>query len=165
MGDEQRIEGFLNARKLEKTGTLEKGGTDCLLADFLRMEQRMTRFDDQRIQFVARRDCWKEPYAFLNNSGKVNFYAWYSSNRRKTLGDIFENGFCEIEQRWIRIREMDEYDEDEWIEAGLDMPLWARLYDGSYLSEEAEAVLPEYVPEVERLAKLWLERNRVLIEA
>lgn len=164
VSDEEKIEGFLKARELEIIGALEKGGTDCLLADFLRMEERMAQFGDNRIQFVARKDVGKEPYAFLNNSGQVNFYAWYSGARRKMLGDIIRNGFSETGERWERIREMEEYDEDEWIEAGLDMPLWARLYDGSYLIEEVEGILPEYAPEVERLANLWQERNRNNIE-
>lgn len=160
LGEEEKIKGFRRAMALEKPGTPEKGGTDCLLADFLRMEERMAGFNDERIQFVARVDSRKEPYAFLNNSGQVNFYAWYSGTRRRRLGDVLKNGFGEIGQRWQRIRDMDEYDEDEWIEAGLDMPLWARLDDGSYWIEEVERVSPEYIPEVERLANLWLERNQ-----
>ena len=108
---------------------------------------------------MARKDCWKEPYAFLTNSGRVDFYAWYSGSKRRTLGDILGDGFREVENRWRRIREMEEYDEDEWVEAGLDMPLWARLHDGSYFTEEVEEVLPEYVSEVERLANLWQARN------
>lgn len=119
----------------------------------------MAQFSDNRIQFVARKDSRKEPYAFLNNNGQVTFYTWYSGARRKILGDILKNGFGEVEQGWRRIREMEEFDEDEWVEAGLDMPLWARLYDGSYLAEEVEGILPEYESEVERLANLWQERN------
>lgn len=159
LSDEEKIEGFLKARALEKLGTLEKGGTDCLLADFLRMEESIAQSGDNRIQFVARKDSRKEPYAFLNNNGQVNFYAWYSGARRKILGDISRDGFREVGRRWGEIKEMEEYDEDEWVEAGLDMPLWARLYDGSYFTEEVEAVLPEYVPEVEHLANLWQEKN------
>lgn len=160
LGQEEKIEGFRRAMALEKPGTKEKGGTDCLLADFLRMEEEMARLGDDRIQFVARVDSRREPYAFLKNNGRVDFYAWYSGTKRRGLGDLLKDGFEEVGQRWERIREMDDYDEDDWIEAGLDMPLWARLYDGSYWIEEAEAVLPEYIPEVERLANLWLKRNQ-----
>jgi len=158
--EEERIEGFLKAKVLERTGTLEKGATDCLLANFLRTEERMATFGDDRIQLVARKDSGKEPYVFLNNSGQVNFYTWYSGTRRKVLGNILRNGFSEVGDRWERIREMEEYDEDEWVEAGLDMPLWARLYDGAYLTEEVEGILPEYIAEVERLANLWEKRNK-----
>ncbi len=164
VSDEEKVEGFLRARELEKIGTLEKGGADCLLADFLRMEERMAQLGDNRIQFVARKDGEKEPYAFLNNSGQVSFYTWYSGAKRKMLGNISRDRFSEVEEKWKRIKEMEEYDEDEWVEAGLDMPLWARLYDGSYFIEEVEGILPEHVPEVERLANLWQERNRNNIE-
>lgn len=158
--DDEKIEGFSKAMDLEKMGTLERGGTDCLLADFLRMEQKMKMLGDERVQFVARIDSKNEPYAFLRNNGQVDFYTWYSGTKRRELGNILRNGFREVDQRWERIREMEEYDEDEWVEAGLDMPLWAsRLYDGAYLTEEVDGILPEYVPEVERLANLWQERN------
>lgn len=160
--EEEKIEGFLKAKVLEKTGTLEKGGTDCLLADFLRMEGRMAMFGDDRIQFVAKVDNKKEPYAFLNNNGRVDFYAWYSGTRRKTLGDLSKNEFGEIRQRWKRVREMEEYDEAEWVETDLSMPLWARLHNGSYLIEEVEGILPEHVAEAERLAALWQKRIFVL---
>jgi MoaA/NifB/PqqE/SkfB family radical SAM enzyme len=159
ISDEEKIEGFLKVMALGKLGTLEKGGTDCLLADFLRMEERMVQLGDNRIQFVARKDSRKDPYAFLNNNGQVNFYAWYSGDRRKVLGYISSDGFHGVGEKWRKIREMEEYEEDEWVEAGSDMPFWARLDDGSYWEEEMEAVLPEYVSEVERLANLWQEKN------
>jgi len=154
-----RVEELSEREKLENLGTPEKGGTDCLLADFLRMEERMAQFGDSRIQFVARKDGRKEPYAFLTNSGRVNFYAWYSGDRWRMLGDISRDGFREVERKWGEIKEMNEYDEDERIEADMEMPFWVRLRDGSGCPDEEEALLPEYEPEVERLANLWQERN------
>lgn len=159
LGDEERIEGFTRAMALEKLGTSEKGGTDCLLADFLRMEEKMKGLGDNRIRFVARVDSRNEPYAFLNNSGKVDYYAWYSCNKRRGLGNVFDDGFAKIGEKWGKIKEMEEFDEDDWVDAGLSMPLWARLEDGSYWTEEVEEVKPKYIPEVERLADLWQERN------
>jgi len=159
VSDKEKIKGFLKTRALEKLGTPEKGGTDCLLADFLRMEEKMKKLGDKRIRFVARIDS-EEPYAFLENSGQVTYYAWYSDTKRRRLGNIFEDGFCKIGERWRKIREMEEFDEGDFIETELlSGPLWARLYDGSYWAEEIEEVLPEYRPEVERLANLWEERN------
>ena len=157
--DERIIAGFLRARALEGSGTPEKGYTDCLLADFLRMEERMERLGDNRIQFVARVDNKEEPYAFCRNDGQVNYYAWYSSAKRRRLGNILKEGFPIVEERWVRIRDMDDFDEDDRADAGCDLPLWARLDDGFYLAEEIEEVLPEYIPEVERLADLWAKRN------
>lgn len=159
--DEERNKGILKAEYLEKIGTPEKGGTDCLLANFLRVEERMSLTGDDRIHFVARKDCTKEPYAFLTNSGRVDHYTWYYSNRRKTLGNILGEGFSDVEKGWMRIKEMEGFDEDEWVDAELDMPLWARLYNGDYFTEEYEEVLPEFMPELERLAQLWQERNGI----
>jgi len=159
LSDEEKIEGFLKARALEKSGTPEKGGTDCLLADFLRMEEEMKRLGDSRVQFVARLDDRKETYAFLENSGQINFYAWYSYTERKRLGNVLVDGLPEVGERWRKINEMEEFDEDDWLETGNSMPLWARLDEGAYFQEEMDEVLPKNMPEVERLANLWLERN------
>jgi len=158
VSDKEKIEGFLKARALEKLGTPEKGGTDCLLADFLRMEEKMKRLGDKRIRFVARVDS-EEPYAFLENSGQMDSYTWYSDTKRKKLGNIFEDGFCKIGERWEKIRKMEEFDEGDFIETELEGPLWKRLYNGSYWGEEIGEVLPKHIPEVERLANLWQERN------
>lgn len=157
--DERIIAGFLRARALEGLGTPEKGYTDCLLADFLRMEERMKRLGDSRIEFVARVDNGKEPYAFCRNNGQVDYYAWYSQSQRRELGNILEEGFPTVEERWLKIRDMEDFDESDRAEADWDVPLWARLDLGSYWIEEIEEVLPGYIPEMERLADLWIKRN------
>lgn len=157
--DKRIIAGFLRAQSLERSGTSKKGYTDCLMANFLRMEERMKRLKDKRVQFVARVDNEKEPYAFCRNSGRIDYYAWYSAAQRRELGNILEEGFPDIEQRWIRIRDMEDYNEEDRIEADMDLPIWARLDLGFFEWEELEEVSPKYMSEVEHLANLWSERN------
>jgi MoaA/NifB/PqqE/SkfB family radical SAM enzyme len=67
-------------------GTPAKGFTDGLLAQFLIMEQRMSKHNDRRIQFVGRRDI-SQPYMFLENSGDVSYYNWLSMGERRALGN------------------------------------------------------------------------------
>jgi hypothetical protein len=55
-------------QSLEIPGTPEKGYTDCLLAHFLLMEQKMMKHEDPRIQFVGIHD-FKEPYIFIEPLG------------------------------------------------------------------------------------------------
>ncbi|MFH1864105.1 MAG: radical SAM protein [bacterium] len=159
LSTEDRIRGFLKSQSLEKLGTAKKGGTDCLLADFLRIEEEMGKLMDSRVTFVARLDSRKEPYSFLTNDGRVDYYAWYSDKRRKTLGNVQSDGFMKVAGRWQKVREHDEFDEDDWLETTSATPLWARLDDGIYFTEEVEEVLPKYIPEMVRLADLWQERN------
>ena len=149
----------MKSQSLEKLGTAKKGGTDCLLADFLSIEEEMGKLMDSRVTFVARLDSRKEPYSFLTNDGRVDYYAWYSDKRRKTLGNVQSDGFMKVAGRWQKVREHDEFDEDDWLETTSMTPLWARLDDGIYFTEEVEEVLPKYIPEMVRLADLWQERN------
>lgn len=160
LSDEDRIKGYLRSESLIKLGTSIKGGTDSLLADFLRMEEEMMESDDSRIMFVARLDNRKDPYAFLMNNGQVDYYAWYTDSKRKPLGNIFEDGFAKISGDWKNIKDGCKFDEDDWLQVTSEAPLWARLEDGSYFSEEYDELTPKYRNEVERLAKLWEKRNK-----
>ncbi len=159
LSDKERIEGYLRSESLVKLGTSEKGGTDSLLADFLRMEEGMMKSGDSRITFVARLDSRKDPYAFLTNNGQVNYYAWYSYSLRKPLGNVFDEGFVKIAGIWKKIRDGDKFDEEDWLETTSSTPLWARLEDGAYFVEEYDDLTPKYRNEVERLADLWKRRN------
>lgn len=157
--NEQRIKGYLLSESLVKSGTSEKGGTDSLLADLLRMEEEFAKTSDPRISFVARLDERKDPYAFLMGSGQINYYAWYSDSERKPLGNIFDDGFIKIAEGWEKIRNGTEFDEEDWFQSISDAPLWARLDDGAYFVEEYDDLQPKYRKEVERLADLWKIRN------
>jgi MoaA/NifB/PqqE/SkfB family radical SAM enzyme len=161
VSDETKVNGFLRAQALEKPGTIEKGGTDSLLADFLRMEEQMKAAGDPRVCFVARLDETKAPYAFLRNTGEVDYYTWCSFNKRRKLGNLFKDGMAKIDRKWRTLRDGGDLGQEieDWLESTSALPLWARLYEGNYWTEEVEDVLPEYLPEVERLANLWLARN------
>ncbi len=157
--DEERIKGYLRSESLVKLGTSEKGGTDSLLADFLRMEEGMMKGGDPRITFVARLDGRMDPYAFLTNNGQVNYYTWYSDSQRRPLGNVFAEGFAKISGIWKKIKDEEEFNEEDWLEVTSSTPLWVRLEDGAYFVEEYDDLTPKYRNEVERLADLWKRRN------
>ena len=150
---------FERLKYLEVPGTLEKGYSDCLLAKFLLMEEKMKQHNDKRVQFVGVRDS-KEPYAFLDNSGRVRYYAWFSGRERKVVGNITKENMADIEKRLKEINENPvEFAEDEFNSATLDLPVWARLENGEYLSEEVEAIGKSFLKDVEHLAKLYKARQ------
>lgn len=153
------VDGFLRAEALEGLGRPERGYTDCLMAKFLQTEEKMKHLKDKRVQFVARIDSKKEPYAFCRNNGQIDYYAWYSAAQRRSLGNVLEEGFPNIEQGWIKIRDMENYNEEDRIQADMDLPIWARLDLGFFEWEEIEEIQPKYLPEVEHLANLWSKRN------
>lgn len=158
LSNEEKIEGLQRSMALNKIGTVEKGGTDSLLADFLRMGEKMENLKDKRIEFVSKFDISKEPYAFFQNNGDVSCYAWYGGGQRKKIGNLFDDGFQAVEKRWVKIKTMEEFDESDnkdRAEADLDVPLWVRLRIGSYFPEELEKVSPKYEKEMEHLADLW----------
>jgi MoaA/NifB/PqqE/SkfB family radical SAM enzyme len=103
--------------KLRGTGTPERGYTDCLLAQFLLVEQKMKKHDDLRIQFVGRRDK-SEPYAFLDNYGNVSYYMWLSGRERRVIGNIITDDYQSIQKHLQEVRnkdwEFDERTEDEF---------------------------------------------------
>lgn len=112
-----------------------KGGTNCLFAKFLLMEERMKQKRDRRLQFVARRDR-KKPYCFLDNSGDVR-YCTYFTKERTVVGNILHDGFEAVK---LKLGEAVEkgplFDEEGFIETENDQPLWVRLWLGNFLTEE-----------------------------
>jgi len=50
------------------------------------------------------------------------------------------------------------FDEEGFVEALNDMPVWARLWEGNYLDEEVEEIKPRYLPKAEHLAQLYKAR-------
>ena len=146
--------------KLSSNGSPEKGYTDCLFAHFLLMEQEMPKHE--HIQFVGLRD-YKRPYAFLDNSGDVSFYAWFSGRERRVLGNIIKDGFSFVKERLKEVHEkawaFDNESEDEFVNATMDRPVWARLDEGNYCDEEIEEIDEDYIEDVEHLAELHRERG------
>lgn len=150
---------FSTIKHLKGGGTPEKGYTDCLFAHFLLAEQQM---DDPRVKFVGQRDT-PIPYAFMDNRGDISSYTWLSGNKRRVIGNISE-GYDKIVSYLTEIHEkdweLDDQTQDEfWVATVGDMPLWARLWDGSYFFEEIEEVSPDYLEKVAFLAKLHTRRT------
>lgn len=144
-------------------GTFEKGNTDCLLAHFILMEQQMKQHKDGRIQFVAIRDA-ESPYAFLDNSGDVRFYTWFSDIERRVLGNIIWDGFPFVKERLQEVHEkgweFDATTQNEFINATAgDMPIWTRLWDGSYCDEEVELIDKRFYDEISNLAGIYEKRK------
>jgi MoaA/NifB/PqqE/SkfB family radical SAM enzyme len=153
-------------------GTPSKGYADCLLADFLLMEKWMKTHNDARIQFVGRRYS-SMPYAFLDSRGDVSAYSWLSGRERRVIGNIIIDGMALIIKRLHDIHEKgmefdDKTEEEFWYATVGDMPLWARLWDGSFSSEETEAVNPRFSRKLRELSKLHemkvLERSNACID-
>jgi MoaA/NifB/PqqE/SkfB family radical SAM enzyme len=151
--------------KLSGIGTPAKGYTDCLLAHFLLTEQKMKQRDDPRIQFVGRRDI-SEPYAFLDNSGNISNYSWFSGRERRVIGNIMKDGFQAVKKRLQEVDqkgwELDEKTEEDFLFAIIgERPIWARLWDGSYSFEEVEEINPKFIDDVKALAELHRIRTIV----
>lgn len=150
---------------LVASGTAERGYTDSLYARFLLMDESLARYDDPRIQFVGIRDSPKKPYLFLDNTGNVSFYTWFSGSERRLMGNILDGGFAGMKKNVLRLeRDVWGYDlhsNDEFISALNAAPLWTgRLFDGAYDLEEIEAITPKYLAKVKRLVELHSRRNK-----
>ncbi|MFH1501007.1 MAG: radical SAM protein [archaeon] len=162
----QKLELFERYKKviaISPTGNPEKGYSDCLYAYFLLAEEKMLEKEDSRIQFVGIRDppFHNHPYTFLENNGDVSFYSWFSESKRELVGNILTEPYDSILQKLELIADhpWDEHD----IAAGLlDKPVWARVEEGSYAIEEVEDISPRYLSQVEKLARLYLERESSL---
>lgn len=132
-----------------------KGLSDGLLAKFLLLEEMLTKkFSDSRTEFVDVLSS-RAPYFFVNASGDVEFYAWFSQKRTK-LGNLLEDGFAKTVKNLRRAdRQGPMFNQDDFIEATNDLPIFARLYEGNYFTEEIEQIKPEYHRNVKHLANLW----------
>jgi MoaA/NifB/PqqE/SkfB family radical SAM enzyme len=148
--------------KFGGSGTPTKGHIDCVLAKFLLSEQQMKKHNDKRIKFVGRRDT-SEPYAFLDNCGNVSYYTWLSQGERRIIGNIISDSYQTIRERLQEVHDKDwEFDnktEDEfwWATVG-NMPIWARLWDGTYFHEEIEKIKPAFLDDVIALSELHTKR-------
>jgi len=133
----------------------EKGLSDGLLAKFLLLEEMLTKkFGDSRMEFVDVLSS-RAPYFFVNASGDVEFYTWFSQKRTK-LGNLLEDGFAKTVKKLRRAnRQGPMFDQNEFVEATTDLPVFARLYEGNYSMEELDNIKPEYRQQVLHLAQLW----------
>ncbi len=166
-GESERVlREYLNISLLEGPISHEKGCTDCLLAKFLLMEEKMQRSKDARVNFVAVRDP-KPPYAFLYNSGNLHFYRWFSGAKMRTLGNVFSENLPKLMKKLQGIekkgRVYDLESQNEWFNATMgDVPIWARLDEGAYFSEEIEEINPRYEQRVLQLSELYEQRREKL---
>lgn len=146
-----------NIKRFTGPCTFKKGGVDSLLARFLLFEHQ-NDFKDSRVQFIAARDI-KSPYAFLDNSGDIQFCTWFSETRRK-IGNLLEENFPEVINKLAQADEQGPFfSEEEFIEAEQDRPFFARLWDGFFGSEEAESIDPKYEDQIQLLSKIYEARR------
>jgi MoaA/NifB/PqqE/SkfB family radical SAM enzyme len=161
-----RMRLFRRLRKIERLamhGTPGKGYTDCLQTYFILAEEEIRRHRDQRVQFVGIRDG-KTPYAFLENSGEITYYTWFSCDERRSAGNILTDGFSSVMQRLREVEEkgweLDEDSEKDFNEATFgDVPLWARIHDGTFSYDELDEIRPSAFRDFNHLLRLHMKRE------
>jgi len=139
--------------------TTEDGGVNCLFADFLLEEEKLTS-QDPRIKFVGVRDYNRDPYFFLTTTGDVYYCNWFLQGKRKGIGNIVTEDFETVKKRIIEADEQDPlFDEDSFVDAENDLPLWARAaWQGNYFPEELKDVEQDYHERFIHLSQLYLQR-------
>jgi MoaA/NifB/PqqE/SkfB family radical SAM enzyme len=150
---------FLEVQRLYGRGaTEEDGGVNCLFADFLLMEEKMSVHKDKRVQFVGIHD-YDRTYFFLGPNGDVYMATWFSQGR-KPIGNLLEEGFKRVKDRAVREEAKGPFfDEEDFIDAEQDKPLWARAaWEGSYFSEELDDVKRKHHRKFVHLSGLYLDR-------
>jgi MoaA/NifB/PqqE/SkfB family radical SAM enzyme len=151
--EKEKIKRLQNLDKLRGPINHETGLSDGLQAKFLLTEEKMKSLDD-RMYFVDLQNS-RAPYFFINGSGDVEFYTWYSQKRKK-IGNLLKDGFRKTVKKLRRAdKQGPMFDENDFIEATNDLPIFARLYEGNYCDEEIDAIMPEYHKQVRHLARLW----------
>ena len=165
--EQQRvIEGIKKIKQLKGRGGPKKGYTDCLLAKFLLMEKQMKQYEDKRIRFVEIRDFSRPAYVFLDNSGNVSFYDWYSFRDRRIIGNILRDGFPAVKKKFQELEEkdwtFDDLGEKEFINSINNKPLWARVEEGAYFIEELEEIDKDYANIFNQLTELYNKRKKQL---
>ncbi len=155
------VERFREIEKLRgEMPTEEDGGINCLFANFLLTEEKITKNGDEGVKFVGVTDYDREPYFFLDTGGNVYFCNWFLQGQRKYMGNVLKEGFRQVKLKAIRAdREGPLLSEEAFIEAKNSLPLWARAaWEGNYFWEEIEAVLPGNWGKFCHLSELYLER-------
>ena len=151
--EKEKVKRLQELDELRGPINFEKGCSDGLFAKFLLTEENMKNYDD-RINFVML-PFSRAPYFFINGSGDVEFYTWFSQKRKK-IGNLLTDGFKETVKKLRRAdKQGPVFDESDFIEATNDLPIFARLYEGNYCDEDISMVKPEYHKQVRHLARLW----------
>lgn len=152
---------FKEVRKLNgRTATTSDGGVNCLFANFLLIEERMSKYRDKRIQFVGVSDYDKAPYFFLDAVGNVYFCNWFLQSKRKYTGNILKEDFKTVRDKAIQADAQGPlFDEEAFINTEQDQPLWVRAaWQGNYFQEELENVSSKYQEKFIHLSQLYLSR-------
>ena len=158
-----RFESVARFKEVEKLigkgATASDGGVNCSFADFLLMEEQMSKHRDKRVQFVGVNDYNRAPYFFLDSKGEVYLATWFSQYR-KPIGNLLTEGFKKIKDKAVKkYSEGPLYDEEDFIETEQNQSLWARAaWEGNYFSEELEDVSPKYCGRFRHLSRLYLNR-------
>lgn len=155
----ERASSFIESENL-KGADSSNGGINGFLAEFLLMEEKMSKFKDNRIRFIGVKDYDRTPYFFLDNVENAYFSNWFLQGKRKFLGNILKEDFKSVRDKAIPADKQGPlYDEESFIEAEQDMPLWARAaWEGNYFSEELEEISPKYHKKFIHLAESYLSR-------
>ena len=142
---------------LARGGTPEAGHTDCLLAKFFLMEEKIAEHHDDRIAFIAKRDD-RPAYVFLDNSGDIRFCDYFS-RERAVVGNVLLNSFGSA-KKGLEAAFADGvlFDEEGFIESNIELPLWARDYEGWLLVEELGEVDPKHAELFYHLQDLYIQR-------
>lgn len=142
-----------------KQATMSDGGVNCLFAQYILMEEQMSKQNDERVQFAGVHDN-KDPYFFLDNKGDVHFCNWFLQRERKHIGNILTEGFETVKERAIEADEAGpEFNEEAFLETEADRPLWARAAcDRNYFDEEFEELNPRHYEKFTDLSRLYFNR-------
>lgn len=150
---------FDRINRLQGPLNLDTGLTGSLDAKFLKKEEEMQKYNDERIQFCGLHDT-NTPYAFLDNSGDISFYAYFSNNR-KLVGNILKEDFAEVKQKLKEAENLGtSFDEESYKEHMFNRPVWARIYDGNYTFEELGEIHPPYDALVIYFLELYQKREK-----
>ncbi|MDD5192188.1 MAG: radical SAM protein [Candidatus Nanoarchaeia archaeon] len=161
------VKRFYEVEKLSgRHATETDGGVRCLFADFLLMEEQMSRYKDKRVKFVGFSDYDRAPYFFLDSKGNAYMATWFSQHR-KPIGNLLNEGFIKVRDRAIKkYSEGPLYDEDAFIETEQSQPLWVRgAWAGNYFDEEFDDLDPKYHNKFRHLSELYLDRIKKQGEA
>ncbi|MGV8152649.1 MAG: radical SAM protein [Candidatus Nanoarchaeia archaeon] len=151
---------FKEVEKLKgKNSTKSDGGVNSLLADFLLIEEKMSKHKDKRVQFVGVSDYNRAPYFFLDSNGDTYLATWFSQ-ARKPIGNLLRENFRKVKNKAIREYSKGPFfDEDSFIETENNQPLFARAsWQGNIFVEELQDLNPRYCERFIHLSSLYLER-------
>lgn len=158
---EESLRRFRDMEELSGNGSPERGGIDSLFGKFLLEDEKIRRHRDKRIQFVSSADP-REPYVFLAPDGTVSYTPWFSG-KRKMVGNLLEQGIGNIKKKVEAYRRDDSgsYGE-EFFDRFNCLPLFARLWEGNFFSEEAQEIRGRYWRGVVHLNSLYKRRMQRL---